>query len=479
MLVDTRRRIARLSPAGAVGICVIAAVVVAGAIRPLADPDTWWHLWTGRWIVERGRIPTVDLLTFTGHGEQYIPHSWLFEVVMALFEVPFGLAGLVVLRVLLLLAVYGSLAWVLLRRSTLANPLAPWTLVVLTVFASAASWSLRPYLASYLLLILTFVLLERHGRARWLLVPLLVLWVNLHGLWLVGIGLVGLKAVTASIEARSVRRDWLVIGGTCALATLVNPFGLRLHLQLVELSATMKAIDVMEWRATDFTRPTHWAWAVLVALIVLTLWRHRDEVALFDLLVTIVAIALGLFAVRNLPPSAIMLAIVGAPRFAAATRSRPPDHGSLPALAIAIALAVLLTTAILKVPASASPQALTEGTLPIASVQQLEPGNVFTLDAWGGIVSYLRWPEVLVAYDTRVDFHGADAFETYRDVIEGEAHKWLDENCVAQVLALEEWPLSGDLTTDPSWREVEREALASGETAVLFRRSLERCPPAP
>jgi len=61
-------------------------VVGLSITTPLADPDLWWHLTIGRWILGHDALPTVELWNRFGFGLQFVPYSWSFEIVVAGLE---------------------------------------------------------------------------------------------------------------------------------------------------------------------------------------------------------------------------------------------------------------------------------------------------------------------------------------------------------------------------------------------------------
>jgi len=54
--------------------------LLAMTARPALDPDLWWHLRTGQWIVETGTVPHTDPFSFTRAGQPWVSHEWLSEV---------------------------------------------------------------------------------------------------------------------------------------------------------------------------------------------------------------------------------------------------------------------------------------------------------------------------------------------------------------------------------------------------------------
>src|ERR1700733_229410 len=68
----------------------------------LTDSDTGWHIRTGEWILQNGRVPTTDLFSFTTVGQPWFAWEWLSDVLMAAVHQRYGLAGIVLVSLLLL-----------------------------------------------------------------------------------------------------------------------------------------------------------------------------------------------------------------------------------------------------------------------------------------------------------------------------------------------------------------------------------------
>src|SRR3954447_13188024 len=192
------------------------------------DYDWWGHLRIGQDIWQHGAIPAVDTYSFTRAGQPFVVHEWLFELLNYLVYRTFTYRGLVVLMAVIVLATY-TLHYLLLRAlgtgRVLAGALVTWTLVL-----SFMGITMRPHLFSALFLSLELwsLYLYRGGqrRAIWLLPPLMVLWVNLHGAWIMGLGTLLLFIVGEWLNARtrgedtSLRSALGVLGASVAAAVV-------------------------------------------------------------------------------------------------------------------------------------------------------------------------------------------------------------------------------------------------------------------
>ena len=89
-------------PRRALCAAVLALTAVVG-LDALGDPDVWWHLRFGRWILDHGRIPTTELFSYTAAGHPLVPQEWLAGVIFAVLN---GAGGLALVAV-----VMGAITW--------------------------------------------------------------------------------------------------------------------------------------------------------------------------------------------------------------------------------------------------------------------------------------------------------------------------------------------------------------------------------
>jgi len=152
--------------------------LLAMTARPAVDPDLWWHLRTGQWIMETGHIPHVDPFSFTRAGNPWVAHEWLSEVTFYEIWKYSGEAGLIIFS-----AIVTTAGFMLLYLRSLGK--ASWTAAVVTLgaLASAPTWGVRPQMFTFALASLLLWLLESGGEKPCLLLwipPLFLLWLNLH-----------------------------------------------------------------------------------------------------------------------------------------------------------------------------------------------------------------------------------------------------------------------------------------------------------
>ncbi len=204
--------------------------------RPIIDPDIWWHLREGQWIVSRHAVPTMDPFSTYGVGRLWIAYSWLFEVlVYGLFR-GLGLLGIVAYVAGLSLLITWTLH-ALLRRLQPDPALACLLTAAGILTMGPVLVHPRPWLLTILFFIVEVGLINaaRRSDPRWRLLPLpliFALWANINIQFIYGLFVLGLAAIEPLIErheapgagARQLRFRWMAgIFLLSSLATLVHP----------------------------------------------------------------------------------------------------------------------------------------------------------------------------------------------------------------------------------------------------------------
>lgn len=230
--------------------------MLAGALALVAwttaDPDLWGHVRFGLDILRDHSLATTDPYSFTS-DRSWVNHEWLAEVVMAAAFRLDGARGLVALKLVIVSLVIGCVVAALRHRAW--DPITHDLLVgaaVLGIFGRVHP--VRPQLFSVLLcaaLLLLLSLADRGRRRLLVLIPLLMaLWANLHGGYLVGLGIVGIWTAVRLYQgsaAGPTRRHLVLLGASAVLATLATPYGPQLWLFLADTVGVTR-IEIADWQ---------------------------------------------------------------------------------------------------------------------------------------------------------------------------------------------------------------------------------------
>jgi hypothetical protein len=284
-----------LAPGALAFLAIWLVLLAGGRTGMLRDPGTFWHTTTGELILHEGFIRT-DPYTFTSPAfadRWWVPYQWLGEVAMALAHRVGGFDTQLLGAVTILAATFGWLTVRLLRTGL--HPVAIGMLVALGLAAAGTHFHVRPHIVTLAALAFTTALLTdcdsgKFGLRRlfWL-VPLFVLWVNIHGGVIGGFATVVIAAsgwvVFWWLGRPSPVKSWGDIGLlgvliiACGLTSLVNPYGTdMLKVWHVIMGEPILRRIIEEHRPMDFTQP--YAWPVvalgLVYLFVLCGAKWRE-----------------------------------------------------------------------------------------------------------------------------------------------------------------------------------------------------------
>ncbi|MGO8762474.1 MAG: hypothetical protein ACLQUS_10855 [Desulfobaccales bacterium] len=214
-----------------------------------ADPDLWGYLAFGRLFWGQGPFPYEDVFAYVPTLKPWVYHEWLTGVFFYPLFRSLGAPGLQVLKFALGLATVGAVYLTARRRGADLWPTA--LLILLALSSLRMGYSpVRAQVFTYFGFAIFLYLLEdarlSGGWGKlWLLAPLEIVWCNLHGGFLAGLGLIFLYAVGAALSRRPFRPYlvWFLLAG---LATLINPYGLRYWSYLVQ-AVTMPRPEISEW----------------------------------------------------------------------------------------------------------------------------------------------------------------------------------------------------------------------------------------
>lgn len=304
----------------------VGAVIAALGLQKIRSFDYWWHLRTGELIVESGSIPRFDVYSSTAEGSRWIDIHWLHQVGLHALHGLGGHEAVVFGKAALIAVLVGLLARIGYRSERALVSVVPLTLMLLL---AGDRFMPRPELPSFVLLAGALSLQEdfrqRGGRRIWAVVPLQLLWVNLHGLFALGLAVCGIYLVSGCLEpllrGRPVdgprMKSLAAVTGVAALASLCNPNFLDAalypltQLGMVAVPEMRVAHQSMELRTLaaawpEFTGLARGLTVAVVALPAAAMLANRSRVRVSDLLLFVAFLFLALASQRNLALFAIV-----------------------------------------------------------------------------------------------------------------------------------------------------------------------------
>ena len=238
--------------------------VAAFAPQIFHDGDSWWHLAAGGWMLDHHAVLKRDVFSFTFAGRPWDAQEWLAEVLMALV---FRAAGWNGLHLLFGVALAATAAIVAGGVRTRIAALAALLVSLVGLACLSGSVLARPHLLALpLLAAWTLELLRARQQNRapgWWLLPVMLLWANLHGSFAFGLALAAAFGLEAAPASRAAVKGWSVFFLACLIAAAVTPQGLHGLLFPFQLLLLGSIRNIGEWAPTSLTQLTPFPIALL------------------------------------------------------------------------------------------------------------------------------------------------------------------------------------------------------------------------
>lgn len=461
----------------------------------LADADAGWHIRTGEYIIDHHSVPHQDLYSFSKAGAPWYAWEWGVDLIDAALHRIFGLKGVVLLAGVVI-ALFST---TLIRRMVWRNVHLFVGLVVALLAVGGASihFLARPHIFTLLLLSLSVWMVEADRRNPskriWWLVPITIVWTNLHGGFLALIALLGLTSIGIAIEAfLDMERfhgayRYAALTGACALASLINPYGIQLHIHVYQyLRSDWIRSVIQEFQAPTFRNENLLQFeVVLLAGLIVSGCLFRKRQVVEGLWILFFA-HMALTSVRHVPVFLTIAAPVIAQEAASwwdvwtAGASRTSLPGILNQMAAdslhgfkrtSMWPALVVVTLIFMGSPIPWPKDFPEIAFPVKMVhahqKEILESRVFTEDQWADYLIYTS-PKTKVFVDGRSDFFGEEIGNQYLHMYSGnwDWDKLMKQYKFNLVLLPVESPLVQLLKITPSWR-VEED---NGKEILLVHR---------
>ncbi len=461
-----------------------------GWLALLSDGDTGWHIRAGDWMRQHGTVPHTDMFSFSKPGAPWFAWEWLAELLFSYLHEWAGLKGVVLFCGMLipiyLLIIFRHMLW----RG--ASPLLALGIILLTSGCSAIHYLARPHLFTLVFLAAALWLIDaelvRPTRRLWLLVPLTILWANLHGGFLALIACLGAEVLGQLLSRQYLTaRRFAFVGAACLAASVVNPYGIQLHIHVFHYLRSDWIKNVVdEFQSPVFRSEAMFFYEILLLAGAAACAGLARKGRWSDVLLVLLWAHLSLGAVRHVP----VFLLVAAPRITAefsdwwrafvesSTRrslARTFDELSSDLFSRFARNSIWVLSPILILVAFdkpfAWPRQFPALRFPIAMIEQNLPSivgrRVLSSDEWGDYLLY-RFPVTQrVFFDGRSDFFGPEIGKDYIALMNA-APEWaaiLDKYQFESALLPIGWPLQAHLKKDPNWQ-----LIATDKDSILFTR---------
>ena len=454
------------------------------------DPDFWWHIRIGQWMVENGRLPSHDLFTYTVPGNAWTDHEYVTEILMYLVYRAGGAAAISI--------AFGAVSWLGLYAvyRTCEPERRPYVIVglglLLAVLAGEPIWGPRAQMLefSFTALLLYWIHGYMTGRSRalrWF--PLvMVAWANIHGSFVVAFGFLGVAMVaeaahwaldrSSAEHRRRLAGLALVLGGSVA-AMLVTPHGPGFILYpLKTQGSAAQQLLIQEWLSPDFHASYLRAFEAMILLLVAGFAIRRPS--LYQLLLSLLAVGLALESQRHIAlfvaactPVVVGCWSAGWRQAARRFRARLPESGPTPrwigAATVTILALIALASAVRIGSALATQSRTTAQSYPVGAARWLaaHPAvgtRMFNQYGWGGYLvdRFYPQPDRRVFIFGEAELMGDAMLYRYNDVqtLRPDWRSVLDRYRVDYVVFNHGAALSNVLLTEPGWRRVYSDSVA-------------------
>lgn len=435
-------------------------VIWATLLDPLRRLDFWWHLKVGELILERGQIPSIDLFSFTEYGKAFSYPNWLAEVVFYLLWRVGGLELLVVFNTVVI-----TTAFFIVYRTSLLSVISTRAVAMLMLVAAlsfALYSNLRTQIFSFLFLALLLLVLwnyriQRHAKLIWLIPLLMVVWVNVHGAYIIGLIVLGCFLISESV------RYWLasptkeqhnivappalyrlaMVVALAFAATLVNPYGIDIYRYVQQVGSDPSSqLFVIEWQPPSITNPEHLLTFFLpfFSSILVFIYSHRHldltelGMFLFFSIFGLISVRNGIWFVIAVIPIAVWH-LQYTPLYSILLRANQRETASqpLPWFALAINWSLLVGFVIMTILVSpwVRPQlgiaalrpSLIDPSIPVAAFEYIEKtginGRMFHHQDFGDYMIWQLWPQQYTFIDGRVHLFSYDVVYDYLQALDG------------------------------------------------------------
>jgi len=471
-----------LSPAALFSVLLVMAVALyQGTI--FNDPDTFWHIAAGGWMVDHRQVLHTDVFSFTYPGRPWASHEWLAEIVMAAAYRLGGWNGVL----LLFAGSIGLAAWMLARGvARWLGPLGQAVALACAFLVIEPTVLARPHLLMLPILVgwtLEMLAARQAGRApRWWFALLMTVWANIHGSFVFGFVLAGgfgLEALVAPGADRwKVIRQWGLFGVLISAAALVTPHGVSGLIAPFQIMLMGTLNQIIEWKPANFTTFTPFEGAILVTLLVCLAKGVRVPLIRVILLLFILHMALQ-HQRHQLVIAVIAPLLLAQPVGRAFGRASAEDKPVTVAGKVFLAgFVIAMAVARLADPATRGNDAIT----PVAALAHVPPTlaakPVFNAYNFGG---YLIFKGVKPFIDGRADMYGDAFVKRYTQANAGEEpalDQVLKQYDIAWVITQPREGVVAALEKRPNWKRIyaDKYAVVLARTDALAAPSVPSSP---
>lgn len=267
--------------------------------------DLWWHLATGRWIIEHGEIPSTDPFSYTAQGRPWRGVYWLSDLILHAAHRGGAMVGVGIVKVTCIFVT--CLAANRALRTLDVGIEVRTAATAIAIFILQPRYSMgRPEIIGLAALAISIaVVVDARERPPWLLVPLVLLWQPIHGNAILAVGLAGAWTLSTWIDNKEIPWPGFTVTVICAVSFAITQSGRdTLYLMAALPSSGVEAITG-EWRAPSMTRREIWIPVAIIAASALHAMRYATRRP-FPLALALGGIVIAARYERNIYPALVL-----------------------------------------------------------------------------------------------------------------------------------------------------------------------------
>jgi len=372
------------------------------------------EIWTSK------AIPHIDMYSYTANGLEWINHEWLSEMLMWLVFNAFGSPGLLIVKMIIGLISVSAISMISYNRKS--HFLIYSIVFVISVFIMSPGFMTRPQLMTFLFTSFFFLVihyyLERRVNLLWTLPLIMILWVNSHGGFMIGAGILPIVVVLDYTDCFLHKKDrghihslilWMII---TEVSLIINPYGIHMLTFLYKTLTFPRSIS--EWDPVALFDFSYISLKIFSLVVIFSFFFSRDKNRYWEIGIIMISMLFAFLHQRHTP----ILAIFAAPflsekiSFIAQKISIFDRIASLHSQMILTAVVVLIIGYqlfnTLDKHIKAGFNVIVDPTLyPVSAIQFLMvnnlKGNLLVPFEWGEYAIWKLYPDNKVSIDGRFD----------------------------------------------------------------------------
>ena len=481
MLVSTFDRLKNNKWSNTYVLIIVLIVITFLAFFQNVDTDFFWRIRTGQYILANHIFPSHDIYSFTVLGKSWMDHEWLSEVIMYKLYSTWGYFA-----DSLFYGILFSLTWVFVYRACLAlkkSAAISSLVVILGIIISVPIFQVKTQIITQLLLAVTSLLLIKYSRSKimYTLPFIFILWINLHGGWILGFGLLCLYLLFGILEyflnKELFPKNILITTLLSFIGMFIfNPyhFDALLHPFSYYGGNNISFGFIQEWQSVDFHSIIGILFAIFLMYMIF-IGLRKNVISIKNLFIIAIFTFLSLQSIRNVP----LLAIISIPFISLESidpsflqyRIIKTISGVYKMFGYILIITLILILDIYYGNVGGNNLGIynksdLKNVYPVSNVLLIKKehitGRVFTNYSWGGYLINELYPNNHVFIDGRAEVYTEKVMVDYESILNASSN-WnqLTSKYNIQIYLVPiNSPISSMLDITPSWRFIAQDKVS-------------------